>query len=345
MGRIEISAQGEVQDSRRKGGWRSLLIGLLVSAVSLAVVVYLADWRELLAALRLADYRLAALGVLISLGWLFVRALAWRAMLQDRAGYTDVFFTITEGYLVNNLLPFRLGEVARALLLSAKAGLPFWQVFPTIVIERAFDLALAAGLLLGSLPFVVGADWARPAALGVGAAVLGLLAGLYLLARNRPWALQTYHRLAGRWTWLLRFTGRAVETFLDGLAVLTDGARFTRAAGWIVFGWLVGVAQYWVMLAAFFPGAKPLWAVFCLGVAAMGVAAPSSPGALGVFELAVVGALTVLKQNPSTALALAATMHVINYLLNGLLGSYGLARDGQSLLSVYQRLRSRGQEA
>jgi hypothetical protein len=321
-----------------------LVIGLLVSALSLAAVFYLADWRELLQALRLTDYRLVVLGVLISLCWLFVRALAWQAMLQDRAAYGDVFFTITEGYLVNNLLPFRLGEVARAFLLRARANLSFWQVISTIVIERALDLALAAGLLLGALPFVIGADWARSAALGVGAAVLFLLAGLYLLARNRARALGIFQRLAGRLPWLAKMAGRAVETFLDGLAVLTDGRRFARAAGWILAGWLIGALQYWVMLLAFFPNAKPLWAVFCLGVAAMGVAAPSSPGALGVFELAVVGALTVLGQNASTALALAATMHLVNYLLNGLLGSYGLARDGQSLFSVYQRLRAGNQQ-
>ena len=59
------------------------------------------------------------------------------------------------------LLPFRLGEIGRALILSFKASLRFMFVFSTILIERAIDVAISAGLILVTLPFVVGASWAR----------------------------------------------------------------------------------------------------------------------------------------------------------------------------------------
>ena len=54
--------------------------------------------------------------------------------------------------------------------------------------------------------------------------------------------------------------------------------------------WLVAILQYYVMMLAFFPNPTFLSAVFALGVAALGIAAPSSPGALGVFEAALVAA-------------------------------------------------------
>jgi hypothetical protein len=94
------------------------------------------------------------------------------------------FYTINEGYLLNNILPFRLGEVARAFLMSRKAGVNFWQVVPSILIERALDLAIAAGLFLATLPFVIGVSWAREAAIGIGIVVLEGLGLIYLLARN-----------------------------------------------------------------------------------------------------------------------------------------------------------------
>ena len=60
----------------------------------------------------------------------------------------DVFFADGEGYLLNNFLPFRLGELGRAFLLSRKSGMTFSEILPTIIIERAVDLAFSAAILL-----------------------------------------------------------------------------------------------------------------------------------------------------------------------------------------------------
>lgn len=342
MGRIEITTgepPGSVEDRRQGGDWRRMLPGLLVSAVSLALVLYFADLRKLAEALRLADYRLVVLSMLVSLTWLLVRGLVWRTLLQDKAPYQAVFWSLNEGYLLNNLLPFRLGEIGRAFLLSQKAQLGFWQVLSTIVIERILDLALAVGLLFSTLPFVVGATWARQAAIFVGGAVISGLAVLYLLARNRERAINLFERLGERWPLLVRLGGKAVAPFFNGLGVLTDGLRFLRAVGWMVVNWLVAMAQYVIMVNAFFPGARLLWAAFSLGVAALGIAAPSSPGAVGVLELSIVGALSLFGLDASTALALAITIHLVQYLTTGVLGAYALARDGESLIGLYRRVR------
>jgi uncharacterized protein (TIRG00374 family) len=303
------------------------------------VVFYLIDPNQLLQALQLADYRLVVIAFLVSIGWLLARGMVWRTLLQNKASYGQVFFTVTEGYLLNNLLPFRLGEIARALLLSQKAGLDFWGVLSTIVIERILDLAMAAGLLFTTLPFVVGASWAAEAAIGAGSLVLVGLVVLYLLARFRAWTIRQYERFGKRWPFLLRIGGGRITAFLTGLTVLTDGALFLKATGWSVTNWLVAIAQYYLLLLAFFPHAQLLWAAFALGVGALGIAAPSSPGALGVLELSIVGALALFGLNSSAALAYAITAHVFNYLANGLLGSYALARDGESLSGLYQRVR------
>jgi hypothetical protein len=79
--------------------------------------------------------------------------------------------------------------------------------------------------------------------------------------------------------------------------------------------------------------------VFVLGAGSFGVAAPSSPGALGVFEAALVGALTVgLKVDPSPATAFAIALHLSNYINTGLIGGYALLREGETLSSLYNQL-------
>ncbi len=271
--------------------------------------------------------------------WLLVRGVAWRTLLQNKANYDQVFFTVNEGYLLNNVLPFRLGEVARAFLLSYKARLSFWEVLPTIVIERVIDLAFAVGLLLATLPFVVEASGARQLAFGSGGVVVVGLVILYLLARYRAQAIGMFNRLGQRWPLLLKLGGHSISSFFDGLAVLTDWRRFLLSVFWILLNWVIAFGQYILFLRAFVPEAQVVWAGFTLGAAALGFAAPSSPGAVGVFELVVVGVLALFKIDPATALGFALITHFSQYFLVAILGTVGLARDGESLIGVYNRVR------
>ena len=268
-----------------------------------------------------------------------MRGLVWRTLLQEKATYSQVFFTLNEGYLLNNILPFRLGEIGRALLLAEKANLRFLQVFSTVIIERGMDVGMAAGLLLITLPFVVGGIWAKNAALVAGALTLSGFIGMYLLARNSQCATAWFNRATMRWPVLNRLGQTQFHAFLNGLEVITDAHRFLRAILWSLLDWGIAVFQYYWFLLAFFPNGKLLWASFLLGVSSLGIAAPSSPGSLGVFELIVVGTLSLFGLDPAKALAMALVAHSSNYVLTGILGAYGLAKDGETITGLYHRLR------
>lgn len=320
--------------------WIKILIGAAVSLLALAAILYFIEPAQLLAALSGADARFLVLLFGTTLVWLLLRAVVWRTLLQEQAPYGEVFLTLNEGYLLNNVLPLRLGEVGRAFLLSRKAGLGFLQVFSTVVIERALDLGFAAGLLLATLPFVVGAPVAREIALAAGAVVVAGLLGLYLLARNRAWALRQYAAIVARLPRLGRMIGRRqVESLFDGLGALVDFRRFVRVLLLVALNWGVALVQFFFLVRAFLPEAQPLWAGFVLAVMAMGVAAPSSPGAIGVLEGSVILALSAFGIDPSTGLAVGLTAHVANYAMTGVIGAYALARDGLSLGGVFQAVR------
>ncbi len=322
-------------------GLKKALPGVAVSLVALAVIFYFVDIRQLGQALGAANKLYVGLLVIVSLAWLMVRALLWRTLLQEQAGYRVVFLTLNEGYLLNNVLPFRLGEVGRAFLLGRKSGLGFFEVLSTIIIERALDVGMAAAMLLISLPYVVGGQAARRGALAAVALVLVGLGALFILARNQTWAQATFTRLAERIPFLQRLESQ-VEAFFKGLKALRDGRRFLKVIGLLLLNWGMAVLQFSMLLKAFFPQAQPLWAMFTLGVMALGVGLPSSPGSIGVMEAAVMGALAAFVNDPPTALAAALTAHITNYLLTGLIGAYALGQDGASLGSLYQELRERG---
>jgi len=316
------------------------LPGAIISILLIAAILYFVDLRAMLEAIRRANYGLLAIALGTGFLWMAVRAIVWRTLLRDRPSYRDVFFTVGEGYLLNNFLPFRLGEIGRAFLLSRKSDMQFMEILPTIVIERAMDLGYSAVILLAALPFVVGAKGAERIGIIVGIIVLIGLIFLYILARNNQWALDLFHKLSARWPALQRFGGSFLESFFAGLNVLTDGWLFLRFLFWMTVNWGIAIVSYYLIIRAFFPQAQPVWGMFGLGAAAFGGAVPSLPGAVGTFEGAYGGAITLLTGDQSTALAVALTGRLYNYINSGVIGSIGLAREGQTLSGVYQQLKN-----
>ena len=315
------------------------LPGALVSILLIAAILYFVDFRRLAEAFRSANYLILAFALSLSFVWMAVRGIVWRTLLRNRASYRDVFLTVGEGYLMNNFLPFRLGEIGRAFLLSRKSDLQFMEIIPTIVIERAVDLAFSAMVLLISLPFVAGVEGAGQIGVVVGVVVLLGLLALYLLARNRQWALDLFNKLSQRWPVLQRVGGSFIESFLEGLAVLTDGWLFARFLFWMTVNWSVAILSYYLMMIAFFPETQVIWAFFGLGVAAFGNAIPSLPGAIGTFEGAFAGALTLLTGDQSTSVAVALAGRVYLYLSSLVVGFIGLASEGETLSGIYQQLK------
>ena len=318
------------------------LPGAVISILLIAAILYFVDLRAMVDAVRRANYPLLLFTFALGFVWLFVRAIVWRTLLRERASLNDVFFTIGEGYLLNNFLPFRLGEIGRAFLLSRKSDLQFMEILPTIVIERVMDLGYSAIILLAALPFVVGAEGAGQIGIIVGVIVFVGFIILYILARYNQWALAVFHKLSARWPSLQKFGGSFLESFFAGLGVLTDGWLFLRFLFWMTLNWGIAIYSYYLMILAFFPEAQPVWGMFGLGAAAFGGAIPSLPGAVGTFEGAFGGAITLLagEQFASTALAVALTGRLYNYINSGVIGGIGLLREGQTLSGIYEQLKN-----
>jgi hypothetical protein len=236
--------------------------------------------------------------------------------------------------------------VGRAFLLSRSAGIGFLRVASSIVVERIFDLSLVVGTLLISLPFVViPADWgsaAQSAALGIGGTLLGMLVFLHLLARHKARTFGWYARLQMRFAPLRRVPPARLETLFEGLSALADLRRFLTVLFLLALTWLLIIHHYYLVLLAFEPAGKFLWAAFGIGVVGLGVAIPSAPGSLGIVQGIIVTAFPLaFGIDYDAALAYSITVHSFYLATTSILGLVGLVRDGQSLGAVYQQVRAR----
>jgi len=322
--------------------WKRWLPGAIISIILIAAILSVVDLRAMADAIRHANYFFLSIAMGIGFVWIAIRAQVWRTLLRDIPSYSDTFWTVGEGYILNNFLPFRLGEVGRAFLLSRKSGMQFMEILPTIVIERAMDLGYTAVIFLSVIPFIFsgGTDGNDAQRVGVIAGVVVLLGFilLYILARSNQWALDLFHKLSARWPALQRFGGNFLESFFAGLSVLTDGWLFVRFLFWMTLNWALAIVSYYFIIRAFFPQTQVTWAMFILGAAAFGGAIPALPGAVGTFEGAVSAALFIFTKDQSTSLAVALTARLYNYINSGVIGGIGLAREGETLSGIYKQL-------
>jgi uncharacterized protein (TIRG00374 family) len=318
---------------------RQWLPGIIVSLFALYLVFHLARWDEVGPALRAIDWRYLLPAIIVFLVSMLARVAAWWILLQRKASYSRTFLILNIGYLLNNLFPFRLGELGRAVLMGEESKTTPFFVLSTIMLERAIDLLMAACLLLLTLPLVLGVDWAGPLALGTLATVIIGFITLYLLSRTRARWRPHLDRWFGRWSLVTGTLLPWFDSLLDGFAVLTNPLQFVLAVLMLGLSWVLAVVQYYLLLRGVTPVAAFWWAAFVLGIAAFGVALPSAPASLGVYEASVVGAFALLGLPAASALAYAVTAHLIHFVITGVIGLYGLYIEGSTLNGIYQKVR------
>lgn len=315
------------------------LPGIVISLAMIFILFRLIDPGQVVRAMRLLKVSWLLPGVLFYLCGIFLRAWTWAVLLQAKVSFPRVFLTINEGYLLNNLLPFRLGELGRAVLLNQVTRVSTFFVLSTILIERAYDLAIASGLLLATLPYVIGFESARELSIAILLAVGIVLIGLFILGGYRE-TLKA--KLEILWPLSSLFQKQILprlELILSGLGILRNPVRFLMSLGLILASWFFGLLEIHVLAIGI--GIEPAWwwTGFVLGIVSLGIAVPSAPASLGVYEASMVGGFLLLGVPGEQALAVAFTAHLIHILITGVIGGFALARDGQSLSGIYLRLR------
>ena len=323
--------------------WR-LWVGILVSLLCLYLVAKGMDFRSLLAALSHTQWVWLLPAFVLLVGGMAARALRWRLLLPGaRTG--RLFNLLNISYLVNNLSPFRLGDVLRAYLCAELERLSVVRALSTVVIERVADTLTIVLLLLGLLPFIsLPAYLVRPA-FGVGLAALGAACLLVFLALRREWSLALFDRLSARLTFLQRTPlRRLLASAVDGLAVLGSWRRAAGVLAWSLAIWLATALQFYVVMQATglrLPFAAAL-TVLCL--TSLGMVVPSSPGYVGVFEYITVVALSLFAVGREDALGYALVLHALSYVSLAVLGLAALWREGYTYARVREVVARAGDE-
>ena len=315
------------------------LPGLVISLIVIYLLARISNWDQL--SLAFQEYRLTdfALAVGLTTCFLISRSQGWRILLGKQATYSQSFFTISIGYLLNNLLPLRAGEIGRAVVMGRATNAGPAKVLSSIVIERAFDLLIAASLVLSTLPLALSMEWLRPIAYVIMVVVICVLLCLFFMAKNPQKIKMRIQNISNKNNPILRFIGPQLNGLLDGFAVMNKPSNLFLGFFWITVSWFFSILQYYLMMIPFSTGTHFWWGAFANSVLAMGVAIPSAPAALGVFEGSLVAALSILGIDNSPALAFAIFLHFTQFIVTGIFGLWGLIREGRSFSTLLADLQ------
>jgi uncharacterized protein (TIRG00374 family) len=359
--------------------WENLLkkarfwIGILISIIALAFAFRQVDFATVLTALAGANYWLLAASLVPLLLFLILRAIRWRLLFYPKQGLRllNLFSVINIGYLLSNIFPARLGDVARAYLIGDTEDVSRASAFSTVVAERVLDALCAVGGFFVVLPFADLPDWMVRSGLIVGVAALVAVVLFVVLVRRREWSLRLVDRILRALHWpehetMVRFWTRLAErTRLGFLADLpwADRSDLGRMAGslidgfsgittlrlglpllfWSVLIWALISAYYWIVLLAFEPGQPYVAGVGVAAITALGMTVPSSPGFIGVFEFLTRETMVLFGMAPDVALGYALVAHAFVYVVLCLLGLAGMVQQNITYAEVQERISTEDQ--
>lgn len=317
------------------------LVPLLISGLAIWLVLREIDFQVFVFHLEKIRWQTLLFATVIYFVSYALRAFCWYILLRRKVTYRDAFFTMGVGYLLNNILPFRMGEIGRAVLLDDSGRTTPLEVFSSVVVERIFDVFLAAIFILSVLPRILSSGFDQRLIMGAFIlAVIGLVV-LFLLAKFRNRVAVWLARWGERSRFIRDWFEPKVAHALEGFAVLTEPKAFLLAFGSLGLSWLLAFGKHFLIFSNLFPQPPFWWIVFVLSAGAFGAALPSAPAGLGVFEGVVVASFALLGVGTEIALTYAVVSHAMFFVFANLIGLIGLKLRGVALITFAQRVFKR----
>jgi uncharacterized protein (TIRG00374 family) len=311
-----------------------LVLTLAVSALFLLAVLWNVDVRQTKEALKTANYAYVPLAVLLSLVTNILRSYRWKYVLNPirPIGILSLFSGVAVGYMANNVLPARLGEVVRSYFLGKKEGLSTSSTLATIVIERLFDgFTLLLFLTLISLLFTF-PDWIKKVGWVAAAILVAFSVFLAFLVVKKNVTLELVRRSTA---WVPAHVADRVHglagSFLTGLAILNHRRDTLLAFAFSVLAWTVEAGTYYVVSLCFGFHLPIYVAIVTVVIVNFGILLPAAPGYIGTFEFFCISALDLASVEKSVALSYAVVLHVVLVVPITVIGMMYFVKDHVSL--------------
>ncbi len=290
---------------------------------------------ELWDSIRSASALTILLASVLAIVAIQLRAWRWQILLKPLKSipFKKVYPITMIGFMANNLLPAHAGEGGRAYLIAREEQLSGMAAFATVGLERILDLVALASLLAVVMISVELPDWLRFSALALGVLALLMLGVLYFTSDSDSPIRHMLFRLINMLPEKLQiFVSDKLNSIMEGVHIIRSGPKLIKLLALSLLVWLQLAFTIWVVLIGY--PLDPELSEFVMPsltsvlLVAFAAAIPSSPGYVGVTQIAFVYALEPFGVNAAQAVGVSVIYHVTQYFPITLTGIWYLLRQG-----------------
>lgn len=319
----------------------SLIAGLLLSGIALYVVFSNIPFMDLVNYLKSVNYWWVIPAAAIAFMSFLIRVVRWQLLLSPvkKTGFWSAYHPLMIGFMINYILPGRVGELARPAIFYKNEGVAFSKVLATVGAERVFDVVvlllsfvfvLAAVEISPTLDLVFGDYHLNRATLEMIAWTtlklsLGLIACILLVSvkQSRRFIKRAVLSLPGLLFWagdpfkenirekVCAKLARIIDNVAAGLDLLKSPGKVCLCLGLSFLVWAVAGVSYYVM-AIGCPGIELsfLEMYTTLVILCFFISLPSVPGFWGLWEAGGVFGLLIFGVPAKEAAGFTLTNHV-----------------------------------
>lgn len=296
------------------------------------------EWKPFISALRSIDYWILFAGAMVLVFSNVVRAARWRILLmpQKTVKRKQLFEATMIGYMGNNVLPFKLGEVLRAVVVSKRHDIKVSGVGASIVVERGLDMF--SFLILGGIYGLLVPSFEAAkllSALGLTAIVVTIFLGFWVSKHH-----DRFFNRVEKWAQKTAEEGHPKRadhliSIFKGLETIWRMPKPFHVIAQTMFLWFLYFMVTVLGLVAFNFNLSMLElceiSITLLIFTTLSLSIPAAPGYVGTYHGAVLAALMIFNIENDQARAFAIVLHLLNYLIYTPIGAWYLMKTGLSL--------------
>jgi len=333
----------------------TFLFSLVISIVCLWLFMRHIEWSLLKKALMEANYWFVIPTIALHLVVYLVRALRWKGLLSHIKAIPMLnLLSITcIGFMANNILPARVGEILRPFLLYKKEAVKFSTSVATVIVERIFDmlaLIIFAAVTIALLPdhFTPGHhsvalfsgqevnDFRESVILSLKKwtevlAVVGVLTivALFLVVTKPDFFKKILAKLICFLSHTLRDKVFALyDSFVHGLKILENRTETFWILGYSLLIWIICGTEIYALGFSFHLQLPFLGACLVAICLALAIALPQAPGFIGVFHIAVLKSMDIFGIHTPAAQSYAIVLWLVGILPITVIGFLFLWKEG-----------------
>jgi uncharacterized protein (TIRG00374 family) len=311
----------------RSGTVLRAAVGAAISIVALWLVLRGVDLARTGEVLARADLRWIGLAAAFLSTDLALRALRWQRLLRPiaKVRYPPMLGYLLVGYLANNVLPARLGELVRSHYLGDREGISRASALGTVVVERVVDLVAVVAIASVAL-LILSVRGVVASAVLVGAGVAGLflvVLALGIVAHRLP-GVDRVRAAVERWPQVRELASK----LQGGLAVAGRPRTLAEALAVSAAAWTVAILAWAAVGQSIGLQLSIGQAALIASGVALASAVPAGPSNLGTFEFAAVEIGKAIGVPPDSAFALALIVHATILVVTSIGGGVAVARLG-----------------